>query len=194
VTAFDPLGFACHYDIVLDDEPGDEAGDLPHYCFGRDGRHIEEFEFEERWGTSLVVRIDPLAAPPWVGTFAAGGLGVVRGVYGTPSPRRVCVIVDGLAFLIGVGAPEQRAAIASDAVVNVTRVANPALLLLTSDDGLAAIGVDGVQWVVPRLVVDDLRVLRTSADAIVCSGNVGDRMATITISPESGVVWGSDYR
>jgi len=190
VTGFDALGFDCHYEIAIDAP----MREFPHFCFGRDGRHIEDFEFEERWGESLVVRIDPVAGPAWVGTFAAGGLGVVRGVYGTPSPRRVCVIVDGLAFLVGVGTPEQPAPIAGDGVISVTRVAEPPLLLLGSDNGLTAVGVDGVQWVVPRLVVDDLRVLRTSAEAIVCAGNVGDRMATITLTPQSGAVWGSDYR
>jgi hypothetical protein len=37
-------------------------------------------------------------------------------------------------------------------------------------------------------------VLRASSEAIVCSGDVGERMATITISPDTGTVWGSDYR
>ena len=110
------------------------------------------------------------------------------------SQNDMCVIVDGLAFLVGVGTPEQPAPIAADGVVSVTRVAEAPLLLLASDNGLTAVGVDGVQWVVPRLVVDDLRVLRTSTEAIVCSGNVGDRMATITLTPQSGAVWGSDYR
>ena len=37
-------------------------------------------------------------------------------------------------------------------------------------------------------------VARASSEAIVCAGNVGDHMATITITPQSGAVWGSDYR
>ena len=44
----------------------------------------------------------------------------------------------------------------------------------------------GVAWSTKRLVLDSLRVLRASADAIVCSGDVGERMATITLSPDTG--------
>jgi hypothetical protein len=68
------------------------------------------------------------------------------------------------------------------------------LLLLASDTDLAGVRGDGAFWSAPRLVVDDLRVIRVSAESIVCSGDVGGRMATITVSPDSGAVWGSDYR
>ena len=71
---------------------------------------------------------------------------------------------------------------------------DPALLLLASDTDLSAISEHGVAWTTKRLVLDHLRVLRTSAEAIVCSGDVGERMATITISPETGAIWGGDYR
>jgi hypothetical protein len=68
------------------------------------------------------------------------------------------------------------------------------LLLLAGDTDLAGVGAEARVWSTPRIVVDDLRVLRTSTEAIVCSGDVGGRMATITVTPATGVVWGGDYR
>jgi hypothetical protein len=185
---FDAGGFAVSYEIVED------ADATPTHCFGRNGRHVNDFDFDERWGAPLVARIAPKSASPWVGMFAAGGLGVIRGLYASPSPHRCCVVNDGLAFLVDVNAPEQPAMVAADAVVQAVPAPSADVLLLASDTDLVAVGAAGVAWTAPRLVVDNLRVLRASSDAIVCSGDVGGRMATITLTPSTGTVWGSDYR
>jgi hypothetical protein len=127
-----------------------------------------------------------------VGAFAAGGLGVVRGVYATPSPEHVCAIVDGLAYIVDVRAPEHGAAIASQAVVAVFAIRDAPMLVLAGDFDLVGVGPGKVAWSRPRLVVDHLRVLRTSADAIVCTGDIGgDKMGTITLSPQTGEIWES---
>ncbi len=187
-VGFETGGFPVGYDAVADEHA------TPTHCFGRNGRHVNDFDFDERWGAPLVVRIVPKSASPWVGMFAAGGLGVIRGLYASPSPHRCCIVNDGLAFLVDVNAPEQPATIAADAVVQAVPAPSAGVLLLASDTDLVAVGTQGVVWTAPRLVVDNLRVLRTSPDAIVCSGDVGGRMATITLTPATGAVWGSDYR
>ena len=191
---FETFAFPRAYEVTLAPEvPGNGEWPVRCFCFGRTGRHIEEFEFEPRWGTPLVARLTPRSSAEWIGMFAAGGLGVVRGVYACPSPHDVCVIVDGLAFLVTVSSPEVPATIACDAVVEVVPV-DDMLLLLATDTGLAAIGRDGPAWKAPRLVRDNLRVLRANREVVVVSGDIGDRMATITITSETGAVWGSDYR
>jgi hypothetical protein len=192
---FDALGFAPAYEVEIDPQiPANGVLECESYAYGRNGRRINDFDFDSRWGTPLLLRVKPDRGEPWVAAFAAGGLGVVRNVYACPSPAQLCAVVDGLAYLVDVNAPDEPAMIAANAVVNVLPIRDVPLLLLASDTDLAGVGGDGAFWSAPRLVVDDLRVIRVSAEAIVCSGDVGGRMATITVSPESGVVWGSDYR
>jgi hypothetical protein len=190
-TRFDRFHFDPAFRCDVDAEPADG---LPNYLFGRDGRRIEEFELESRWGTPLVLQVAAASGDAWVGTFAAGGLGVERTVCACPFAYQMCVIVDGLAYLVDVTAPDQPATIVHDGIVQVTVTRDPSLLLLVSDTDLSAISVTGVAWSAKRIVLDSLRVLRASSEAIVCSGDVGERMATITISPDTGTVWGSDYR
>lgn len=191
---FETFSFPRAYEVTLEPEsPGNGEWGARCFCFGRAGRHIEEFEFESRWGTPLIARMTPRSSAEWVGMFAAGGLGVVRGVYACPSPTDVCVIVDGLAFHLNVSSPEVPATIACDAVVAAVPV-DDALLLLATDTDLVAIGRGGVAWKAPHLVRDSLRVLRANREVVVVSGDVGDRMATITLTSATGAVWGSDYR
>jgi hypothetical protein len=192
---FDTLGFRPAFDVEVEPRlPPQGLPGLDSYAYGRNGRLINDFDFDSRWGTPLVLRVAPHGREPWLLAFAAGGLGVVRNVYACPSPTQMCAVVDGLAYLVDVNAPGKPAMIPANAVVRVTAIRDVPLLLLVSDTDLAGVGSDGAFWTAPRLVVDDLRVIRASAEAIVCSGDVGGRMATITVTPESGVVWGSDYR
>jgi hypothetical protein len=186
-TTFDSLGFETRYRVIVDPEEREGT----QYAYGRNGKLIEEYDFDSRWGTPLVVCVKSAAGPVWTGAFAAGGLGTVRNVYATPSPRHVCAIVDGLAYVVAVDSPDQPAFIAASAVTHVLPVPDVPVLVLTGDTDIAGIRDDGIVWAVPRLVVDDLRVLRANKDAIVCSGDVGGHMATITLTPTSGTIWGS---
>lgn len=191
MTRYEPFHFDPAYRVEVDVEPIDG---LPHYLYGRDGRRVEDFEIESRWGAPLVIHVAAASGDAWCGTFAAGGLGVERVVCACPFAYHLCVIADGLAYLLDVTAPDQPATIVHDGIVQVMPARDPSLLLLASDTDLVAVGETGVAWSAKRLVLDSLRVLRANADAIVCSGDVGDRMATVTLSPQTGAVWGSDYR
>jgi hypothetical protein len=186
MSAFDACGFEAKYRVIVEPETREGA----EYAYGRNGKLIEEYDFESRWGTPLVITVKSVAGPVWTGAFAAGGLGTVRGVYATPSPRHLCAIVDGLAYVVAVDSPDRPAFIAASAVVRVMPVPDVPLLLLTGDTDIAGIKSDGVTWAVPRLVLDDLRVLRANAEAIVVSGDVGGHMSTITLTPASGTIWG----
>jgi hypothetical protein len=197
MSEFEAFEYEPAYEVHVGPEyPPAGEWPFPYFCFGRNGRLIEEFEFDSaRWGVPLLMRVEPLGGEPWIGNFAAGGLGVVRGVFATPSSSHVCVVVDGLAFVVDVYAPAQDATLAIDAVVSVVPVGGAPVLLLATETSLAGIGHDGTVWTSPRIVLDSLRVIRAGADAVVCSGEVATgRMATITITPRTGEVWGSDYR
>src|SRR5207248_1148991 len=132
-------------------------GAYPSFCFGRDGRQTHDFDLDVRWGAPLPLRVEVDGAGAWVAVFAAGGLGVDRGVYACPSPRHLCVVVDGLAYLVDVDEPDQPAILAADAVVAVVAVRELPMLLLVSDTDLVALDRGGVAWSALRIVVDGLR-------------------------------------
>ncbi len=153
------------------------------YGFGRDGAAAEPFD--SRWGPPLVLRVD--ANPSWVGSFAAGGLGGVTGVSATPSPNGLCVVADGLAYLVDVRDPGRGAIIAHDQLTQVTALADPPLLLLTRFIDLVAIGADGIQWRTRRLCVDDLCIRSATSAAIVCTGDNLGGDAEIRVDPATGL-------
>jgi hypothetical protein len=132
------------YDVEVDPEfPGDGLWSSPVYAFDRDGQ--VQSDFVSRWGAPIIVHVQPEDSPSWVGMFPAGGLGGVSGVHATPSPRHLCVVVDGWAYLVRVDAPDEGAVIAHDAVERIVPMAEPPLLLLISSIDAVTLGRDGVE-------------------------------------------------
>ncbi len=181
--AFDRLLFEPIFDVEVGPEfPGDGQWREPVHGFDRDGAPAEPFD--SRWGPPLVLRVD--ANPAWIGSFPAGGLGGISGVFACPSPSDLCVVADGLAYLLDVRKPEQGATIARDQLTQVTPLKDPPLLVLTRCIDLVAIGPNGIQWRTSRLAVDELCVRSASSAAIVCTGyNLGGE-AEILVDPATG--------
>ncbi|RHA37746.1 hypothetical protein [Cellulomonas rhizosphaerae] len=187
-NGFDRLGFSAAFEAEVDPEfPADGDWRRPVYAFDRDGDLQDEFV--SRWGPPRIVRVQPAHSPEWIGMFAAGGLGVESGVFATPAPERLCVVVDGLAYLVNVDSPADGAVIAHNQVHQVVASAETSLLLLVRFIDIVALGADGVAWQSPRLAVDDLRVVEVSAAGIHCTGDLlaGDPDSFV-VDPESGLV------
>jgi hypothetical protein len=137
-------------------------------------------------GVPLIVRVTATQAG-WVGMFAAGGLGGVRGVFAAPSRAVLCAVVDGLAYLVVVEAPADGAVIAHDQVSQVVPVPGRDLLLLVRMIDIVALGPKGIAWRSARLAVDDLRVEQATAEAIVCSAwMLEDQAEEVTLDPSTG--------
>jgi hypothetical protein len=187
---FETLGFAPAYEVERDPEfPGD--GNWNCRVFGFDHRGQAKEPFESRWGALVVVGIDPINAPRWVGTFTGGGRdGVfVSGLYACPSPNDLCVVADGNAYLVDVTQPDRGAPLVHDDVSQVLRVPGKSLVLLVRFIDIVAIGVSGVAWRTPRLVLDFLRVEQITEDKIVCSGreaSPGSPEPTVELDPDTG--------
>ena len=177
--------FSPAFQVVVGPEfPGNGDWGCPVFCFGRDGRLQEPFD--ARWGAPTIVEVTPHDGERWVGQFAAGGLGGISGVFATPSPRLLCVVADGLAYLVGVDNAHRGADVVHDQVGQVEVVVEPALLLLVRFIDIVAIGGDGVAWRSKRLAVDDLRVVSTSGGIIQCSlDNLGGS-PTIALDAATG--------
>lgn len=187
-SGFERQGFSPAYEVEPDPEfPAGGAWSCPVIAFDRDGR--VQAEFVSRWGAPRILRVRPPDSPEWVGMFPSGGLGGVSGVYATPSPERLCVLVDGAAYIVRVDGPQEGAVIAHDTVEQVVSSMEPPLLLLVRGIDIVALGSEGVAWRSPRLAVDDLRVGVVDTDGIHCTGDLlsGD-LASFIVDPASGLV------
>lgn len=163
------------------------AWPCPVFAFDRDGR--VGLEFVSRWGAPRIVRVLPAASPEWVGMFPSCGLGGVSGVRATPSPQRVCVLVEGRAYVVRVDAPEERAIIAQDAVEQVVSTVEPPLLLLVRGVDIVALGAEGIAWRSPPLAGDGFRVGLVDAEGIHCTGDLlANGPKPIVVDPASGEV------
>ena len=182
--AFQTLGFKCAFTVEVDPEfPGDGDWGCPVAAFDRTGSVMPAFE--SRWGTPLVARVQPHSGQDWVAMFAAGGLGSLRGVFATPSPRLVAVVVDGLAYLVDSRSPGLPAEIVQDQVHQVEPCHDPPLVLLAGFLDLVAIGPGGIAWKTPRLCVDGLEVHHAGRTGIECSCD-DDGKRPITLDPATG--------
>ena len=181
----DYFSFPTAYSIEVDPEfPGTGEWDCSTFNFSRDGTLAASPE--SRWGTPFVVRIEPDGGAPWVGIFAAGGLGGVRDALACPSPQDIAVIADGLAYVVDVEHPDRGATVASDQVQEVVAVEEPPLLLFVRFSEIDALGNAGIAWSSRRLCVDELRVRRATSDAIECTGWNGGGESEITVDPRTG--------
>ena len=177
--------FSPAFSFELDPEfPGNGEWDCPVFNFGRDGtiRSV----FESRWGTPLVVRVRPTTTQEWVGMFASGGLGGVRATTACPSPTELCLIADGLAYVVDVNRSDRGALVACDQVTQVVAMSDPPLLLFARFSNVVALGSQGVAWKSDRLFVDDIAISHASASAIVCIGENFGGSPSISLDPATG--------
>jgi hypothetical protein len=184
--AFERFEFRPAYEVEVGPEfPGDGDWGCPVFGFDRNGELMETFD--SRWGTPVVVRVEPRSGGAWVGTFAAGGLGGVTGAFACPSPASLLLVVDGLAHLVDVAAPEQGSRIVHDQVSQLTPVEGAGLLLLVRFIDIVALGPTGIAWTTPRLAVDDLRVEEATSTSLVCTCDNLGGTGRIELDPASGV-------
>lgn len=174
---FETFGFATNYTVELNPEqPGVGWGDQDRVLI-RPGLN-----------DAVVAEVTPLGGAPWLavdGMFA----GSPPWACATPNPNVVCFgagwgEVGGR--LIDVGRRE--AVLELDSYMpRAHGIPDLKLLLLVSFTEIVAIGEDGIAWESERLALDDLVVVETSADGIVCEGYFGGaHPVRFTIDPATG--------
>ncbi|MEZ5245464.1 MAG: hypothetical protein R2707_10235 [Acidimicrobiales bacterium] len=110
MAEIEKFDFKADYQVIVDPEfPGDGNWRCPVFGYDRDGAVVDQFE--SRWGTPLVLEVEPMNGQRWVGMFEASGLGGTTGVFATPDPARLCAVVDGLAYVINAADPADVAAV-----------------------------------------------------------------------------------
>ena len=183
--SFEPWNFNPAYSIAPEPEfPASGTWSNPLLCFDRSGALVPDPV--TRWGSPLTIGVHPVSAPPWVGSYAAGGFGGISVLSASVSPRHLVAVADGLAYVTDVESPGDGAHVACDMVREVAPVETQLLLLVTPID-IVALGPEGLAWRTERLVVDDLRVESASGDRIVCSGDLPDvDRPKIVLDPQTG--------
>ena len=163
--------------------PPDGNWRAPTFRFDRDGVSTVPRESQ-----SVIVRLT-IDDYRWVGMFADGLWGL-DGVFVTPDPRRVCCVAVGFAYVVDVADPAAGAELAHTDTKAVTPVPEADRLLLSGFVDITALGQGGVVWRSGRLVLDDLAIVQTSPDQIVCTGSIipGDEVARVVLDAETGQI------
>jgi hypothetical protein len=132
------------------------------------------------------VRVAVTGTHQWVGSFEAGGMHALTGVFACPRPTDALVACDGQAYLVDVTTPARTTAVDLWPVTQVRRVRSLDLVVLVSHLYLAALGPTGLAWHSERLCLDDLRVLDATAHGIRCCGDFVGSTEEFTVDPHSG--------
>lgn len=149
--------FAATYEVEREPEfPGNGDWGCSVYGYAPDGSVTEDFE--SRWGAPTLLRVTSGSGTESILMFAAGGLGGVSAVVGCPNPDHVCVVVAGLAYLVDTGGPERGAVVIRNDAQELVPLPDESLLLLAGFTDIVAVGVNGMTWRSPRLVLDCLAV------------------------------------
>jgi hypothetical protein len=136
----------------------------------------------------VIVRVTLPGTGQWVGSFEAGGMHALTGVFACPGPSDALVVCDGQPYLVDVTAPTRTTALHLRPVTQVCRVGDLDQIVLVSYSNLAALGPAGLAWHSERLCLDDLRVRDAAARGIYCSGDFADSTEEFTVDPHNGRV------
>ena len=131
-----------------------------------------------------ILRLSPPDAPPW--DIAIGAPNWWR----TPISTAIAFISDLTGYLVDVA--ERRILLKEEPVTRIWQAQESGLLLMVSFDSICAVGSDGVAWRSGRLAYDDLKVVASNREQIVCRGLVEvDDLASgihseISVDPRTG--------
>lgn len=164
--------------------PGDGRWKLPLYAYDRGGAVASQPT--ERWGAPFVIEIEPDGQPRWVGMFSAGGLGGLRSAFACPRTSDLCVVVDGLAYVVDVREPALGALVVADQVRQAVAEVRPARLFLANWTGIVALGPEGLAWQEHRVALDGLQVEATSPHLLCRVDNLEGGTDEVRFDPATG--------
>jgi hypothetical protein len=114
--------------------------------------------FGQKYGTPLTeMTFRPSNGESWRGRFREGGYGL-NGVFATPDPDTVCVILGGLGYWIPVLDPARHVFVRCAPVIDVVALHDVGVILFVDYSRLAAYDASGLAWEIGSLVDDELAI------------------------------------
>jgi|WetSurMetagenome_2_1015567.scaffolds.fasta_scaffold145324_2 hypothetical protein len=113
---------------------------------------------EQGGGDGILLEVSPEQGRPWLGIFAFGRISPrgVTGIFTTPDPHRLCVVMQGDGYLVSANNPTSWEDVREWPILDVRPVKSQQLLIFADDFGLTAYGETGIRWRTEDLVVDEL--------------------------------------
>jgi len=110
----------------------------------------------------MLFEVSPDDGDSWVGIARASTLrasSAVSGLFTTPGPRQLCVVVRGTAYLVDVARRHHYVTVAATVpVTGAVTLREADLLLLVTPWTVIAIDGNGVAWRTERLAIDGVRL------------------------------------
>jgi hypothetical protein len=179
-VAFSKLGFGPSYEVEVDPEfpPSGNWG-------------VSVIRFGSGSAETLVIRVKPTVAEPWVGLFSIESRGLLVGLYACPNPAQLLVVTGMEAFLVLVNQPQDQKPLPIHALASADRPNGTDLIVVGSFTHLAAIDAIGLLWVTDRLFTDELKVTVGPPGKVYVQGwchSILSDLEVLTIDPVTGRV------
>ena len=115
---------------------------------------------------ALLLQVHPAAGGRFLATCALGFTNptMPTGVFACPSPRELCAVAGGYAYILDTASPESSTHIPLKPVTEVVVLAEQGLLLFAGFHALLAWGADGLTWQTARLSWEGLRLTGVQPD------------------------------
>lgn len=158
--------------------------------FPKKASSLSGLTFETR-GSEAWFSVKPQNFPTWVGRFA-GGPGGLNGVFSTPSPNVVCIVVNGQGYWLDVDSPESFQTVRSLPIKNVFSVTSHELLVFVDYVRIAAYAPQGCVWVTEDLSWDGITVGDIDHNSLKGEAwdSPGDRYVPFSVDLNTGEVSG----
>ncbi|MCI0627889.1 MAG: hypothetical protein L0387_40605 [Acidobacteria bacterium] len=149
------LDFSCTYEVeVLPELPG-SSGLIEEYYFSPESRGGGEY--------GLLLKVTPAGKPPWLGCFMRGDLpSGSSGVYGSPDPNGLCVVLAGQGYAVPVADPRMWKEIPCSPIRHACSVPEKYLLVFADFTRLVAYDRAGLKWISPDVCWDDLEIVEVN--------------------------------
>jgi hypothetical protein len=182
---FRELGFRPSYEVEVDPEfpPSGNWG-------------VTEIRVGGDSAETLVIKVTPTAAEPWVGFFACESRELLVGLYACPNPDQLLVVAGTQANLIRVNQPHDRQELPIHPINSADRPTGTDLVVVGSFTDLAAIDAAGLLWVTGRLFIDDLELISGLPGRVHVQGSfrsIPSDPHVLAIDPLTGKVIGGHW-
>lgn len=159
------LGFDARYDVRTADWTSGSQPSAHEFSSAVRSARDRGIETSIEAIPGVIVGIVPYDAERWVGRFQAGIEGI-SGVFATPSPDTVCVVVKGEGYWVPVDFPASFEIVRVRPIKQVMSPPGGRILIFVSYTRLAAYGASGCIWITEDLSWDGIQISKLTEGTV----------------------------